>query len=206
MKVKSIIRNLCMLSLFAVNASAQSGDADPIARSLYIDVHDVEPGKVGYKDVANAHARDLVVQGKYNVSFLRYWFDKEKGKIYCLSSAPNADAISQAHAEAHGLVPGHVHEVMQGVDAATKSGRNYFLDIHKLGAGNVTLKDVEAAHEKDLAVQGKYGVRFINYWVDEKQGTVMCLSTATDTLSIVNAHKEAHGLIPAEILHVKQGE
>jgi hypothetical protein len=32
-------------------------------------------------------------------------------------------------------------------------------------------------------VQPKYGVNFINYWVDEKNGVVMCLSEAADSMS-----------------------
>ena len=62
------------------------------------------------------------------------------------------------------------------------------------------------AHKKDLAAQGKYGMNFINYWVDEKAGVVMCLSEAADSNAIIATHKEAHGLIPVEILKVKQGE
>jgi len=49
-------------------------------------------------------------------------------------------------------------------------------------------------------------VNFINYWVDEKAGVVMCLSEAADSNAIIATHKEAHGLIPVEILRVKQGE
>ena len=55
-------------------------------------------------------------------------------------------------------------------------------------------------------MKGKYGVNFINYWVDEKAGVVMCLSEAADSNAIIKTHKEAHGLIPVQILKVKQGE
>ncbi len=34
----------------------------------------------------------------------------------------------------------------------------------------------------------------------------MCLSEASDSTSVKNAHKEAHGLLPAYVLSVKQGE
>ncbi|RRB18390.1 DUF4242 domain-containing protein [Larkinella knui] len=81
-----------------------------------------------------------------------------------------------------------------------------FLDIHQLGPGNVTAKAVAEAHAKDLAAQGKYGVNFINYWVDEKSGVVMCLSEAKDAKSVIDTHKEAHGLIPVEVHPVKQGQ
>jgi phenolic acid decarboxylase len=69
----------------------------------------------------------------------------------------------------------------------------------------VTARDVEAAHQKDLAVEHKYGVNFINYWVNERDGIVVCLSQASDSTSIINTHKEAHGLIPAYVVKVKEG-
>jgi len=80
------------------------------------------------------------------------------------------------------------------------------MDVHFLGAGQITAVDVAAAHKKDLAVQQKYGVNFINYWVDEKDGTVICLSQAKDAAPVIKTHKEAHGLIPAYVLKVKQVE
>ena len=73
-------------------------------------------------------------------------------------------------------------------------------------AGIVTAKDVAAAHEKDLAVESKYGVHFINYWVNEKDGVVMCLSQAPDSFAVKNTHREAHGLLPDEVLPVQQGK
>ncbi len=34
----------------------------------------------------------------------------------------------------------------------------------------------------------------------------MCLSEAPDSNAVKQAHKEAHGLLPAYVLKVKQGE
>jgi hypothetical protein len=75
-----------------------------------------------------------------------------------------------------------------------------------MGPGKVTAADVAAAHEKDLAVQGKHGVNFINYWVDEKAGVIMCLAEAADSNAVKKAHEEAHGLVPAFVLQVKEGK
>ncbi|PZR39125.1 MAG: DUF4242 domain-containing protein [Azospira oryzae] len=109
------------------------------------------------------------------------------------------------HKEAHGLTPDAVHPVSEGLEAAIKSKGNLYFDIHYLGAGKVTAQAVADAHQKDLAVQGKYDVNFVNYWVDEKKGVVMCVAEAPDSSSMVNTHKEAHGLIPDEVHQVKQG-
>lgn len=191
------------LSSLSLSLSAQTTKP---GKHLFIDVHQLTPGKVTYEAVAGAHAKDLAVQGKYNVQFLKFWVDEEKGMVYCLSSSSDSAAVRNTHAEAHGLLPDHIYPVTDGMEAALKGKKNLFLDIHYLGAGNVTAKDVAGAHDKDLALQQKYGVNFINYWVNEKEGVVICLSEATDSSSVIKTHKDAHGLIPSTVLKVKQGE
>jgi len=195
---------VAFFSLFSEAVSAQ--DAPAGTKNLYIDVHQLTPGKVTYEAVAGAHAKDLAVENKYNVQFLKYWVDEQKGLVYCLSSAADSSGIRKTHAEAHGLLPDHIYLVTDGAAAALKDQKDLFLDIHYLGAGKVTAKDVAAAHQKDLAVQDKYGVNFINYWVNEKEGTVLCLSQAKDSSAIINTHRLAHGLVPDAVMKVKQGE
>ena len=180
--------------------------AQKTKQQLYMDVHKLEPGAVKFEDVAAAHQKDLATQEKYGVTFMKYWVDEKEGLVYCLSSASDSTNVIKTHAEAHGLLPSHVYEVSDGDAAKMKGADNLYLDIHYLGAGKVTAADVAAAHEKDLAVQGKNGVNFINYWVDEKEGVVMCLSQAPDSDAVIHTHKEAHGLVPATVLQVKQGE
>ncbi|HVS95854.1 MAG TPA: DUF4242 domain-containing protein [Puia sp.] len=80
-----------------------------------------------------------------------------------------------------------------------------FIDVHHLGAGNVTAEAVAKAHAKDLAVEGKYGVHFLQYWVDEAGGNVYCLSSSPDSHAIRQTHAEAHGLLPSEIYIVTDG-
>lgn len=174
--------------------------------NLYIDVHYLPDGKVKYEDVAAAHAKDLATESKYNVKFIKYWVDESKGIVYCLSSAPDTSAISNTHREAHGLMPQTIYKVDDGDEAVADKSKTFFLDIHQLGADKVTAADVEEAHKKDLAVQKKYGVSFINYWVDVKTGTVLCLSQASDASKVIETHKEAHGLVPVSITAVKQGQ
>jgi uncharacterized protein Usg len=189
----------------AATGNGSSNSSKKTTENLYIDVHHLGAGKVKYEDVAKAHAKDLAVQGKYGVHFLKYWVDEAAGNVYCLSSSADTASIRKTHAEAHGLLPDQTYLVKGGEEAALRSGKNLFLDVHKLGAGKVTAKDVAAAHQKDLAVQQKYGVNFINYWVNEKDGVVVCLSQAADSTAIINTHREAHGLIPAYVEQVKAG-
>ena len=172
---------------------------------LFIDVHIMYPGSIAAADVAAAHKKDLAIQSKYGVHFLKYWFDEKAGTVYCLSSAPDSATIADAHNEAHGLLPQQVYAVTDGMDARPVPELSYFLDIHNLGPGNITAAAVAKAHKKDLAVQKKHGVNFINYWVCEEKGIVFCLSQAKSKSNIADTHKDAHGLIPAMVFPVIQG-
>jgi len=198
----------CIISADATAQTPKPGvQKDSVkTKHLFIDVHQLQPGKVKYADVAEAHKKDLATQDKYGVSFIKYWVDENKGLVYCLSSSADSASIAKTHAEAHGLVPSYVYDVTDGETDSLKINGTLFLDIHELGAGKVKAKDVAEAHKKDLAVQKIYGVRFINYWVDEEKGLVLCLSQAKDSTSIVNTHRDAHGLLPQTVLKVKQGQ
>ena len=211
MKIVCVIISILVFSAISFNLSAQplkpdSSNQKASVNHLYIDVHQLEPGKVKFEAVAEAHKKDLATQDKYGVNFMKYWVDEKKGLVYCLSSANDSGAVKKTHAEAHGLLPANIYEVTDGEAAAIKNKDNLFLDIHYLGAGNVTAHAVAEAHLKDLNTQNKYGVNFINYWVNEKEGVIMCLSQAKDSSSIIKTHQEAHGLLPKTILKVKQGE
>jgi hypothetical protein len=172
----------------------------------FIDVHNLEPGKVTYADVVAAHKKDLATEGKYGVSFEKFWVDEAKGKVYCLSQAKDSASIANTHKEAHGLMPAEVHEVTCGQEAALMGDKPMFIDVHEMGAGNVKAADVAAAHQKDLAVEQSHGVNFLNYYVDEKAGLIWCVSEAADSNAIKATHKEAHGLMPVYVMEVKQGQ
>jgi class 3 adenylate cyclase len=76
-----------------------------------------------------------------------------------------------------------------------------YMDRHDIEG--VTAKAVAEAHEKDLAVQDKYGVKYLTYWSDEARGRVFCLVDAPDKEKAVQVHREAHGLIPSQIIEVE---
>lgn len=190
--------------LYAQQKGGDSSDAADNTNHLFIDVHHLGKGKVTAADVANAHKKDLAIQQKYGVTFTKYWFDEAKGDVYCLSYAADTQSIKKTHAEAHGLLPDQVYEVTAGKEEALKGKNNLFLDVHELGVGKVNASAVAEAHKKDLAVQKKHGVNLINYWVDEKKGTIMCLAQAPNADSLISTHKEAHGLVPVKVMKVKQ--
>ena len=204
LKIFIIPISISFVSLHLLGQTSQT--TLPDSTHLYIDVHHLGPGKVTAAAVAGAHQKDLAVEKKYNVQFIKYWVDVNKGDVYCLSAANDPQSIRATHAEAHGLLPDVIYKVSEGQEAMVKGNNNLYLDIHELGAGNVTAAAVAAAHQKDLAVEHKYGVNFINYWVDEKNGTVLCLSQAPDSTAVINTHREAHGLIPVSVVKVEQGQ
>ncbi|HEY7281532.1 MAG TPA: DUF4242 domain-containing protein [Actinomycetota bacterium] len=81
---------------------------------LFMDVHHHLPEGATAGDVADAHRADLATQGRYGVSYLRYWVDEGSGKVFCLVEAPDADAATTVHREAHGLVADEIFEVSEG--------------------------------------------------------------------------------------------
>jgi hypothetical protein len=192
------------LSLFSIGLQAQKGSADTTSgtKNLFIDIHRLEPGKLKYEAVAQAHAKNIAVQGKYGVNFIRYWVDEEKGLAYCLTSSADTASIRKAHAEAHGLLPDHICQVTNGMEAALQAEK--YISQY-LGAGKVSVKNVAGAHKKDLAIQQKYGVNFISYRLNEKEGLVLCLSQENDSSSVISIHKAVHGETPDYVLKAKQG-
>ncbi len=81
---------------------------------LFLDEHEYVPNLTA-EAVAQAHARDLEVQGAHDVRYLRYWFDEATGKVFCLVEAPTPDAAITVHREAHGLLADRLVEVKEGV-------------------------------------------------------------------------------------------
>ncbi len=79
-----------------------------------------------------------------------------------------------------------------------------FMDAHKNMEG-LTREALEEAHQKDLEVQGKHGVNFIDYWYNEAEGAVFCLCEAPNKDAAAAVHREAHGGEADEIYEVMRG-
>ena len=80
-----------------------------------------------------------------------------------------------------------------------------YMDVHENLPEGATAADVAAAHAEDLKIQGRHGVEFQRYWVDEENGKVFCLVEAPDAESAATVHKEAHGLVFDHIHKVVEG-
>lgn len=80
-----------------------------------------------------------------------------------------------------------------------------FMDVHRALPAGTKAKDVAGAHAADVKTQEKYGVKYLRYWVDEKDGKVFCLVDAPTPEAAAKVHKEAHGLVADEIYPVSEG-
>jgi len=81
---------------------------------LYMDIHSHVEGLTA-DAVMHAHEADLQTQEKYGVKYLKYWFDEDSGKVFCLVTAPSKEAAAMVHREAHGLEADEIIEVQEGV-------------------------------------------------------------------------------------------
>ena len=80
---------------------------------LYMDHHKSVEGLTA-EAVAEAHQKDLEVQDRHGAKALKYWFNEEKGEVFCLFDAPSAEAAEAVHREAHGLVADEIVEFKEG--------------------------------------------------------------------------------------------
>ena len=90
-------------------------------------------------------------------------------------------------------------------DTLTAGGHNHmplFMDVHSKAQG-VTVDDVIAAHQLDLAMQAKHDTRYLTYWFNQDAGKIFCLVDAPSKDAANAVHKEAHGLVADELIEVQ---
>jgi class 3 adenylate cyclase len=76
---------------------------------MYLDRHD-SPG-VTAEELAEAHRLDTEIQDKHGVHYSTYWFDPDRGTVFCLAEGPSERAVVAVHEEAHGQLPSAVIEL-----------------------------------------------------------------------------------------------
>jgi Protein of unknown function (DUF4242) len=79
-----------------------------------------------------------------------------------------------------------------------------YLDVHHKIEG-LTKDAIEQAHQADLTVQARHGVKYLRYWYDTASGRVYCLVEAPDKEAAEAVHREAHGHLADEINEVAEG-
>ncbi len=91
---------------------------------LYMDLHKKVPGGIKKDELERAHMLDLSVQDKHQVKYHKFWVNEEQGTIFCLVEAPNKEACTACHAEAHGDLACEIIEVHPS-DIATFMGPDH---------------------------------------------------------------------------------
>jgi len=75
-----------------------------------------------------------------------------------------------------------------------------FMDRHDIRGS--TAEEAAQAHHSDLEVQARHFCKALTYWYDESRGIAFCLVEAPSSAAVHEMHREAHGLIPNQIIEV----
>ncbi len=67
---------------------------------------------------------------------------------------------------------------------------------------HATLEQVAQAHQQDLEIQARHFCKVLTYWHDVSRGVAFCLVEAPSSSAVRQMHKEAHGLIPNQVIEV----
>jgi hypothetical protein len=78
-----------------------------------------------------------------------------------------------------------------------------FMEVHTVDGG-VSLEDVATARVADLGTQDGHGVRYLRYWVDEREGKVFWLLEAPSG-EAARLHRQPHGQAVDGIYQVREG-
>jgi hypothetical protein len=65
-----------------------------------------------------------------------------------------------------------------------------FMDVHS-GFAGVTEEQLQAAHCRDLEIEGTEGVHFERAWLDPVAGKVFCLSSGPSKEAVLRVHEKA---------------
>jgi hypothetical protein len=75
-----------------------------------------------------------------------------------------------------------------------------YMDVHS-GMKGMTFQQLQEAHQKDLATEGRDGVHFIKAWADPKSGKIFCLSEGPSREAVMKVH-ERSGHATTEVYEV----
>ncbi len=111
---------------------------------LYMDIHNLQGATA--EEIAKAHAADLELQRKYHVEYLKYWYNENHGKAFCLVDAPSPEAAQLVHREAHGQTAERIIEVEPALVEA-------LLGAGEIDPSGAVLVPSGAGNERDPAIR-----------------------------------------------------
>lgn len=81
-----------------------------------------------------------------------------------------------------------------------------YMDIHTVDSDEFSAEDVVKAHMKDLAIQDRFNVKQLKYWVNEDAKTIFCLMEGPDKNACNQVHLQSHGNTACNIIAVADNE
>jgi len=81
-----------------------------------------------------------------------------------------------------------------------------YMDIHTVDTDEFSAEDVVKAHMEDLAIEDKFGVKQLKYWVNEQGKTIFCLMQGPSKEACNQVHLESHGNTACNIIEVADDE
>jgi AraC-like DNA-binding protein len=76
-----------------------------------------------------------------------------------------------------------------------------YMDYHKFES--ISVESVKVAHTADESVQDEYGVKYLQFWVNEGEGSVFCLVEGPDKETCEKVHQIAHGNLACALTEVE---
>ena len=110
-RVRGLVLSLNVARLDRTSTVRDGTDSDSKGETMgeFMDIHRDMKG-ISSEQLAEAHQADLDIQDDEGVNFKQAWADPESGMVFCLSEAPNADALRRIHERA-GHPADEVYEV-----------------------------------------------------------------------------------------------
>lgn len=81
-----------------------------------------------------------------------------------------------------------------------------YMDFHKLKSSDISMEELAKAHDEDLAIQERFGVFELKYWVNVEAKSLFCLVQGPDKETCNEVHKQSHGNGPCNIIEVSEEE
>ena len=75
-----------------------------------------------------------------------------------------------------------------------------FMDLHKFP--RITIDEAKRAHVADERIQQQYGVKYLQFWVNEEAGNLFCLVEGPDKETVETVHRLAHGHVACAVVEV----
>ena len=81
-----------------------------------------------------------------------------------------------------------------------------YMDFHKLESSDISMEELAKAHDEDLAIQERFGVFELKYWVNVEAKSLFCLVQGPSKEACNEVHRQSHGNAPCNIIEVSEDE